>query len=164
MYYNIQTQEIVNSYPSTLKLSNGTVISGENFDTNILASAGYYTIRNDLPIQPSNSIENITERVINFDGPYVDITRIWILLPQDIPNTISARQIRLWLIDNNFSLQDVENAINQISDTKLKEKTLVEWEYAPYVERFHPLVNTLGQVLGLNTEQIDNAFIQASQL
>ena len=58
----------------------------------------------------------------------------------------------------------MENAINGIADEKLREKTLVEWEYAPYIERNHPLLNTLGQVLGLNNEQIDNAFLAASLL
>ena len=46
----------------------------------------------------------------------------------------------------------------------LKQKTLVEWEYAPYIERNHPLIDTLGSALGLTSEQIDQGFITASQL
>jgi hypothetical protein len=84
--------------------------------------------------------------------------------PVIAPQTISARQIRLWLIDNNISLTSVENAINGIVDEKLREKTLVEWEFAPYVERGHPLLDTLGEALGLTSEQIDAAFMAASQL
>lgn len=164
MYYNIHTQEITNFHPTSLTLSNGTVITGETFDASILANAGFFTVRNDTPTQPENTMEDISARVINLDSPYVDIIRSWIIVPPFIPTQISARQIRLWLIQNNISLTSVENVINGIVDEQLREKTLVEWEFAPYVERNHPLINTLGTNLGLSSEQIDNAFIQASLL
>lgn len=164
MYYNINNQQLINSHPNPLVLDNGTVISGDNLDANVLAGAGYLTVRNDGPEQPENTIEDISKRVINIDGNYVDIIRTWVPLVIPPPANISARQIRLWLIENNISLTSVENAINSIVNEKLREKTLVEWEYAPYIERNHPLLNTLGEVLGLTSEQIDAAFVQASEL
>ena len=164
MYYNIHNQEITNAYPNIITLNNGTIVTGENFDINVLADVGYYTVRNDGPNQPENTIEDISQRIVNLDKPYVDITRIWIPAPIIIPPTISARQVRLWLIDNDISLNNVEDAINTIQDIKLREKTRVEWEYAPYIERNHPLIESLAQYLGLTSEQIDQGFIQASQL
>jgi hypothetical protein len=164
MYYNINNQQITNSYPSSLTLSNGTAITGETFDTNILIDAGYYIIRNDSPTQPENTIEDISARIINLDKPYVDIVRTWVPIPVVVPETISARQIRLWLIDNNISLNSVEDAINTINDLKLREKTKIEWEYAPYIERNHPLIESLAQYLGLSKEQIDQGFVAAAQL
>lgn len=164
MYYNIHNQQIVNSHPSTLTLSNGTVITGESFDVVVLADAGYYTVRNDTPQQPENTTEDVGARVVNLDKPYADIVRTWIPIPIAVPATISARQVRLWLLNNNISLNQVDAAINTINDELLREKTRVEWEYAPYIERNHPLINSLAQHLGLTSEQIDQGFIDASQL
>lgn len=164
MYYNIHNQQIVNSHASTLTLSNGTVITGESFDTNILADAGYYIIRNDDPIQPENTVEDVSSRVVNLDKPYVDITRTWVTAPVYVPEIISARQVRLWLLNNNIPLSQVDAAIDTISDTLLRDKTRVEWEYAPYIERNHPLIESLSQHLGLTAQQIDQGFIAASQL
>lgn len=88
----------------------------------------------------------------------------WILIAPSVPDSISARQIRLWLINNGIQLSQVENAINSISDPIVRETTKVEWEYAPYVERNHPMLAPLAQALGLTENQIDQAFIQAQNI
>lgn len=163
MYLNIHTNEIVNEYPSPIVLSNGSIISGDNLDPNILADAGYYTIRNDEPPRPNDASEDVANRFIALDKPYVDIIRVW-NTQVGVPNSISARQVRLWLIDNDISLSDVDNAIDSIPDPKLRDKTRVEWEYAPYIERTHPLLDALASNLGLTSEQIDLGFIAASLL
>jgi len=164
MYYNTNDNSLTSILPNTIKLSNGTVMTGPVSDPAILANAGYLTVRSDTPEQPENTVEDVSSRVVNVDGNFVDIVRTWVPTPVIPPQTISARQIRLWLIDNNISLTSVEAAINTIIDEKLREKTLVEWEFAPYVERDHPLLDTLGEALGLTSEQIDAAFVAASQL
>ena len=164
MYYNIITQELLSHYPNNIKLSNGSIVFGDSFDVNVLVDAGYYMVRNDSPSQPENTIEDLSSRVVSIDRPYVDITRTWVSAPIFVPETISARQIRLWLISNNISLASVETVINSIEDVQLRERTLVEWEYAPYIERNHPLLETLALNLGLTNEQIDQGFIDGSQL
>lgn len=88
----------------------------------------------------------------------------WIQQSQAVPQSISARQIRLWLINNGIQLSQVENAINNIQDPLIRETTKVEWEYAPYVERNHPMLGPLAQALGLTEQQIDTAFIQAQNI
>ena len=88
----------------------------------------------------------------------------WIQHPTTVPETISARQIRLWLINNGIQLSQVEAAIDSIQDPLTRETIKVEWEYAPYVERKHPMLVPLGQVLGLSEQQIDIAFIQAQYI
>lgn len=166
MYYNQNNNTITNSLPNVIKLSNGTIISGPIDDLAILADAGYLTVRSDTPDQPENTVEDVSQRVVNIDGNFVDIIRTWVPIQNvvGVPETISARQVRLWLIENDISLTSVEAAINTIVNEKLREKTLVEWEYAPYIERNHPLIESLAQYLGLTTEQIDQGFITASQL
>lgn len=88
----------------------------------------------------------------------------WIIPELIIPENISARQIRIWLIQNDISLDMVDNAINNISDITTRDITKVEWEYAPYVERNHPMLPVLAQALGLDESILDQAFIEASKL
>jgi hypothetical protein len=88
----------------------------------------------------------------------------WIQYPVVIPESISARQIRLWLINNGIQLSQVEQAIDSIPDLIMRETIKIEWEYAPYVERNHPMLGSLAQALGLSEEQIDAAFIQAQYI
>jgi hypothetical protein len=103
-----------------------------------------------LPEKPSN------DAVWNGDQ--------WIVAQPEIPQTISARQIRLWLIQNGFILSQIDQAINSIADPIVREITKVEWEYAPYIERNHPWLEPLANSLGLNSSQIDQAFLESSQL
>jgi hypothetical protein len=43
-----------------------------------------------------------------------------------------------------------------------RNELLIIWEYAPYVERSNPFIDNLGSLLGLNKEQIDQAFIESA--
>lgn len=80
------------------------------------------------------------------------------------PQTISARQIRLWLIARGISLAAVDAAIAAIPDQTQREMTKVEWDYAPYVEKSHPMLISLAAALGLDAAAVDAAFREASQL
>jgi len=88
----------------------------------------------------------------------------WISAQNPVPETISARQIRLWLINNGIQLSQVESVINSIEDPLTRETIKVEWEYAPYIERNHPMLVPLAEALGLTENQIDIAFIQANDI
>lgn len=88
----------------------------------------------------------------------------WVLPPPAVPESVTARQIRLWLVSHGVSLAAVEAAIDAIPEATQRELVRVEWEYAPYVERSHPMLVPLGAQLGLTPEQIDAAFIQAAML
>lgn len=78
-----------------------------------------------------------------------------------VPPTVSARQIRLWLVGHGVSLATVEAAIDSIPDQTTRDMTRVEWEYAPYVERTHPMLLPLAAALGLTEQQVDQAFREA---
>jgi hypothetical protein len=41
---------------------------------------------------------------------------------------------------------------------------MVEWKYAPYIERNHPMLVSLAQSLGLTESDIDRAFVEASNI
>jgi hypothetical protein len=165
MFYNIHTGQIASTYPTSLVLSNGTLLSASTgIDIYTLAECGWYTVRTDNLEHDIALVEDESLRSIVIDKPYVDISRTWIPKTKYVPENISARQVRLWLISNNISLSQIDTIINSIEDTSLREKTKVEWEYAPYIERNHPLVDNLGLLLGLSSSQLDDAFIAASLL
>lgn len=84
--------------------------------------------------------------------------------PPATPATVSARQIRLWLIRNGVSLAQVDAAIAAIPDQQQREECRVEWEFAPYVERSHAMLLPLAAALGLTSEQVDDAFREAATL
>lgn len=86
----------------------------------------------------------------------------WVIPVPSIPENVSARQIRLWLIQHGISLAQVDAAINEIPDQLQQDSIRVEWEYAPYVERSHPMLGPLAMALGLTEEQINQAFVEAS--
>ena len=105
----------------------------------------YLTACNNVGIIPRNSDPNIP--TTNFDYP-----------------KISARQVRLWLIQNGISLDSITDAINNIEDIAVRNSVAIEWEYAPYIERSHPMLIPLAFALGMNESQVDQAFIEAANL
>ena len=81
-----------------------------------------------------------------------------------VPQSISARQIRLWLVRHGVSLAMVEAAINAIPEAVTRESVRVEWEYAPYVERTHAWLVPMAAALGMTESQVDAAFREAAAL
>lgn len=88
----------------------------------------------------------------------------WTIPTPAIPESVTARQIRLWLVSHGVSLAAVEAAIDGIPDQQQRELVRVEWEYAPYVERSHPMLVPLAAALGLSEAQVDAAFREAAAL
>ena len=110
-------------------------------------------------------------------GEYLESCQTHNILPRNtdpnVPTTtnemlpisrVSARQIRLWLINNNISLQSVNEAINSIEDPTVRDSVLIEWEYAPYIESNHPMLVPLAEKLGLTSSDISIAFNEAKYL
>jgi hypothetical protein len=84
--------------------------------------------------------------------------------PSPVPSSVTATQIRLWLVRNGVPMTSVSRAVASISDQQSRAEAEVLWEYAPYIERSHPMLEPLGAALGLSSAQIDKAFIEAAQL
>jgi hypothetical protein len=166
MYYDTRNN-IITTLPLNGYFEDGTLVQGLNLsDFNTQKLCGYLPIKSDTE-QPEDTYEDISQRQVIIEEDGAVIVRMWIPAPVEpvaIPESISPRQIRLWFIQNNIPLVTVENAINGIENVVLRETTKVEWEYSPYVERNHPMINNLGAALGLTPEQIDQAFITASVL
>lgn len=165
MYYNVKTAELLTVCPLNGYLEDGTLVQGLNIaDSATQKLCGILPVVSDTPAQPPDTYEDYNARAITVGADEVTIVRTWLPNPLVIPETISPRQIRLWLIDQGVALSTVADVINGIEDELLREKTKIEWEFSPYVERSHPMINALGAALGLSSEQIDQAFIDAAQL
>jgi hypothetical protein len=83
---------------------------------------------------------------------------------EPVPDSITATQIRLWLVRNGISMEQVSSAIASIEDPQSRAEAEVLWEYAPYVERTNPLVGMISTGFGMDEAAIDNAFREASTL
>lgn len=106
-----------------------------------------------------------TWHVRDEDGNIVGIDQSPYLPGEEpVPASVSARQIRLWLVRHGVSLAAVDAAIAAIPDAQQRDEVRVEWDYAPYVERSHPMLLPLAAALGLTLEQVDDAFRQAATL
>lgn len=82
----------------------------------------------------------------------------WVANYVDVPQAITPRQARLIL--NQYNLrQAVEDAIAS-SGQDVKD----EWDYATAVQRAWPMLVSLASNIGITDEQLDQMFIEASQL
>lgn len=82
---------------------------------------------------------------------------------QFLPKIVSQRQLRTQLVLNDFDLNDIQTAINALTEPN-KSIAQVAWDYAITFERDSPLLISLGESLGLSQTDIDNIFINASKL
>jgi hypothetical protein len=76
---------------------------------------------------------------------------------------VTLRQIRHWLIENGH-YATVTGYINGIPDPVTRLKAQTDFQHCSSVERSHPLVGTIGAILGLTQAQVDAAFTEASKL
>ena len=106
---------------------------------------------------------NSTDMLAAFPG-YVDASDEPLPLVSVVPKSVSARQIRLWLVTHGVSMASVDAAIDAIPDQLQRDIVRIEWDYAPYVERTHPMLLPLAMALGLTEEQVDQAFREALAL
>ncbi|WP_156936488.1 hypothetical protein [Mesorhizobium sp. LNJC384A00] len=80
-----------------------------------------------------------------------------VLTPADFPS-LSPRQIRLALNDIGITSADVA--------TKLagNEAGTIEWNYATYFKRTHPLIAALTPAFALTEAQVDSLWLYAAEI
>lgn len=69
---------------------------------------------------------------------------------------LTARQLRLGLVANGITLDQVEAAIAAIDDAQARAVALIEWQYASQFNRDHPLIAQVAETIGLSDDQIDD--------
>lgn len=91
----------------------------------------------------------------NVIEPYVEP----VLTPEELRELmppISKRQLRLTLVRNSISLEDLDAAILSMGD-----EAIIEWQDASEYRRLHPLLNQVAAYLSLTQEQIDAMWQEA---
>ncbi|WP_299817493.1 F-BAR domain-containing protein [uncultured Roseibium sp.] len=79
-------------------------------------------------------------------------------------HTLSARQLRLGLIQYGCTLAQIDSVIESLEDDILRDKAKIEWEYATELERLHPLILNLFAALGFSPEQVDDLWRESMQI
>ena len=88
----------------------------------------------------------------------------WKMWPGPVPESVSPRQLRIWLVRAGISIESVDAAIAAIPDATEREVAKIEWEFSPYYERNNMMLRAIAESLGLSEEQVDQAFREASQI
>ena len=83
--------------------------------------------------------------------------------PDPVPQVITCGQGREALYNVGL-FGNVQPAIDAIEDPDTKWRVQNAWDYRPTWERESPFVAMMAAILGLNDEQTDQLFIDASQL
>jgi hypothetical protein len=104
------------------------------------------------------TIETLQATIESLEATIVELT------PPPKPESVTPAQIRLWLIAHGISLETVSQMIAAIPDEATRAAAQVRWEYGLVVLRDDPLVQQMGAALGLTTDQMDAAFLAASQI
>ncbi len=90
------------------------------------------------------------------------VNNVWLPLPADVSRAamtpVSARQLRLTLLSLGITETNMDQLL--INDPA----GMIEWKYASYYKRTHPLVDGLGAILSITPEQIDSLWAWATEL
>lgn len=84
--------------------------------------------------------------------------------PVIIPQVVTMAQARKALILGGISIASVDTAIDGIEDATERQLAEVDWDKSGTVRRDSPLVTSLGPILDLTGEQIDDLFVLAGTL
>lgn len=112
-----------------------------------------WTLRPDPPIY-----NNTTHYVDWIDGA-------WKILP--IPPPPVPTEIPLWAFRVALNLTNLKNEVEiLIQGLPEPQRTvaLQQYEYGNIIQRNHPLIISLGNEMGLTSEEIDKIFIDAAKL
>ena len=78
-----------------------------------------------------------------------------------VPNAVTRRQLRLWLVRHGYTLAQVEALIDALPEPQRTEAR-IEWQDATQYERSYPLLRQLaGQLLKKEGKELDAALDEA---
>jgi len=101
-----------------------------------------------------------TWEVVNDDGVVVGLNQS---IPAAVPESLTAVQIRLWLVAHGITLEQVDSAIAALPD-ETREATRIEWEYSTTIHRASSTLVAMAAAFGMDQADIDAAFTEAAGL
>ncbi len=155
-----------NGYPSNLPfrivLPNGfTRTDPSTFTPEELVEWGYEAV-DDMPSVSSTQIvtwnyETKTWNVRDKSEEEIEAEQQQFLNSRPL----TARQLRLGLVRNNFDLSIIDSTIESIVDVQERNEAKVYWEYSTNIAWNHPITQLLMQMVGLTQEQAKTMWLQA---
>lgn len=83
--------------------------------------------------------------------------------PPAVPDSLTAVQIRLWLVAHGITLEQVADAIAALPE-ETREATRIEWEYSATISRLSSTLVAMAAAFGMDGNAIDAAFVEAAGL
>lgn len=80
--------------------------------------------------------------------------------PEPILSPLTNRQFKLALLDADL-IDDVETAISKIEDSKVKRTIQIEYEYATTFHRDSESIQTMADLLKLDSESVNDLWSKA---
>lgn len=80
-----------------------------------------------------------------------------------VPEKITKLQLKIQLVRMGFDLQIIENAIDTLPEPQ-KTIAKLSWTEATNFYRDNDMIESVGQILNLTSEQIDELFINAEKI
>lgn len=120
----------------------------------------------DLMIPELNENEKLGEVYFDEENQVFTYQKIELSVEEikaRIPQVVSQRQLRTQLVLTGFNLSDIDTAIKSLPEPD-RSIALIAWDYAITFERESPLLVSLALMLGLTEYDLENIFINASQL
>lgn len=74
---------------------------------------------------------------------------------QSVPTTITARQLRLALVEKGVDIGKIDKIINALPEEQ-KTVAQISWEYAHTFERNNPMILQIAEVMKLTSEDLDD--------
>ncbi len=99
-----------------------------------------------------------TWNVYNDAGEFVGMNQS---MPVAVPETITAVQIRKWLVARGVTLDSVDAAIAALPED-VRINTQIEWEYNTEISRSSSMLAQMAAGFGMDSHAIDQAFIDAA--
>ena len=115
--------------------------------------------RLEPPTIPSGKYAQFTGR-----GGWVIITNRPDPLPEPVPETVTVRQARQWMITQGIMPSQVDALITSTEDETERELLRNYWEYSTEFQRNHTQLIQLSVLLNLDSDQLDQAFREATKL
>ncbi len=84
--------------------------------------------------------------------------------PQPVPESISASQARVRLIQTGVGMDAIDEAIGRIEDATTRESVRAWWEYEYPLRRDSPMLARWAVACGFSAEQLDDLFRGAAQV
>lgn len=100
------------------------------------------------------------------DGKYNKVDAVAInemTVGEIVPEKITKLQLKIQLVKSGFDLQIIENAINALPEPQ-KTLAFLSWTEATNFYRDNEMIASVGQMLNLTSEQIDEIFIEAEKI